>query len=1007
MFTDFGDEHIVTDADGEPSRALVVDNFEDGLKITVAAKRHGFDDGDLVELEDLECNENEVKPDTLPVSKLNGLKNIKVKRIYFKYDYKRDDGKIEKRTKQMFNKLTLDLSETEYKDKSFSGWKTGGIVNERKKRKALKFRSFEDALRIPAVSGLAAFYGPQHPDQGEWEKGGGKTVHLCLQSVLTFYDAKKRFPKLHDEDDQRFFMKVFKQLNKANKDALAEQDKRNAAIAKAKQENKEYDAGDNEDLTGITVVDRIDKKRVNTYALYFEAELTGYCAFLGGVAAQEIVKKFGKFTPIHQWLHTDHLMLVGESVPSDAIPQNSRYDHQITIFGKSFQKLISNQKIFLVGCGALGCEYLKGLALMGVGSGPNGKIWCTDMDRIEVSNLSRQFLFRAKHVGKQKSTTAANSAKEMNPAFNVEPLEMKVWPETENFFDDDFWDNLDLCWNALDNVKARQYTDSKCLLHSKPLLESGTQGTKCNSDVIIPYKTKSYNDGEETEAEGIPMCTLQNFPYLPVHCIEWARSAFANFENIPQVFNTFKENSNKFFEQVDNASGKEKIKMLQDCVKLCTAQLTGGVTFKTCIQLAFDEYYEQHIKRIKDLVTLFPENEVVKDDNGVEIGKFWTGHKRFPAVPKYDINNDKIVNYLYCASNLWAFIFGIPYVRDIPKFKDELNASGVKEPKYVPPSADAKKGIQTDENADEKKGDNDDALDNATEQLIDDLIAKLKQIDINKLKLLNVHDFEKDDDTNFHIDFITACANARARNYRIKEQSRHECKITAGRIIAALATTTAMICGLVELEFYKLKLGLQYINQDKFYNANINLAVAQFQYFQPDNAITHEEREEKDEAYNEIVKIKPYPNKWTTWDNLVINKGNLTCEEFGNIFPKLFNGIKCKIIFKKDAKQGGLICDFERKPRNTKMQDTMLKRDNLSDNLRDKFQKQKDDILLQNKQIDVIRQQKVIDRYLKLYCEDRNGKLVSDKRNYILLDGDFEYSDGTSAELPVIRYFFK
>jgi ubiquitin-activating enzyme E1 len=34
---------------------------------------------------------------------------------------------------------------------------------------------------------------------------------------------------------------------------------------------------------------------------------------------------------------------------------------------------------------------------------------------------------------------------------------------------------------------------------------------------------------------------------------------------------------------------------------------------------------------------------------------------------------------------------------------------------------------------------------------------------------LNPVEFEKDDDTNYHIDFISATANLRARNYKIPE----------------------------------------------------------------------------------------------------------------------------------------------------------------------------------------------------------------------------------------------
>ena len=53
---------------------------------------------------------------------------------------------------------------------------------------------------------------------------------------------------------------------------------------------------------------------------------------------------------------------------------------------------------------------------------------------------------------------------------------------------------------------------------------------------------------------------------------------------------------------------------------------------------------------------------------------------------------------------------------------------------------------------------------------------------------------------NFHIDFLTIASNLRAWNYNIKATPRHAVKVTAGRIIPALATTTAMVCGLVDHE---------------------------------------------------------------------------------------------------------------------------------------------------------------------------------------------------------------
>ncbi|CAK4030370.1 Ubiquitin-activating enzyme E1 1 [Lecanosticta acicola] len=654
-------------------------------------------------------------------------------------------------------------------------YKRGGLYQQVKMPKILDFEPLSQQLKKPELlmSDFAKF---DRPGQ----------LHVGFQALHAFAkNHSGEFPRPHNDADAA---EVFK---------LAQE------IAKTQEEPPE-----------------LDEKLLKELSYQARGDLSPMAAFFGGLAAQEVLKSVsGKFHPIKQWLYFDSLESLPTSTPrSEELckPLGTRYDGQIAVFGKEFQDKIANVKQFLVGAGAIGCEMLKNWAMIGLATGPNGKISVTDMDQIEKSNLNRQFLFRSKDVGKLKSECAAEAVQVMNPDLKgkIEMMKDRVAQDTEHIFNENFWEGLDGVTNALDNVDARTYVDRRCVFFHKPLLDSGTLGTKGNTQVVLPRQTESYSSSQDPPEQSFPMCTLRSFPNRIEHTIAWAKDLFHTYFAGPaEIVNTYLTQKD-YLASALKQSGNEKqtLETLRDY--LVTEKPEN---FDDCIEWARKQFEKQYNNAIQQLLYNFP-----KDSKTSSGQPFWSGPKRAPDPLQFDPSNPTHYGFILAAANLHAFNY------DIKPNNDRKYITSVLERQIIPDfKPDPGVKIQADDKEPDPNGGGP-ADDNAELEQIAKSLPQPKTLGDFRLEPV---EFEKDDDTNFHIDFITAASNLRAENYKIVTADRHKTKFIAGKIIPAIATTTALVTGLVILELYKIIDGKDDIEQYK--NGFVNLALPFFGFSEP------------------------------------------------------------------------------------------------------------------------------------------------------------------------------
>ena len=145
------------------------------------------------------------------------------------------------------------------------------------------------------------------------------------------------------------------------------------------------------------------------------------------------------------------------------------------------QKKVSSAHVMVVGCGALGNEVIKNLALFGVGN-----LVLVDFDEVEYSNLTRSILFTQEDALKHryKVDAAAESVKKINPNINVTTIVGDIATSVGL----GLIRKMNVVVGCLDNRWARYTLNRLCMRAGVPWVDGGINALEGVAKVFIPGK---------------------------------------------------------------------------------------------------------------------------------------------------------------------------------------------------------------------------------------------------------------------------------------------------------------------------------------------------------------------------------------------------------------------------------------------------------------------------------------------------------------------------------------
>ncbi len=117
--------------------------------------------------------------------------------------------------------------------------------------------------------------------------------------------------------------------------------------------------------------------------------------------------------------------------------------------------------MLIIGAGGLGCPAALYLASSGV-----GRITIADADKVDLTNLQRQILYRAASVGESKVDAARGALAAINPGVEVVALAERV----DEACASSLVAAADVVLDCSDNFATRHALNRACATHRKPLV---------------------------------------------------------------------------------------------------------------------------------------------------------------------------------------------------------------------------------------------------------------------------------------------------------------------------------------------------------------------------------------------------------------------------------------------------------------------------------------------------------------------------------------------------------